>query len=174
MRISPPSQYGAQVTEVNSQCQVNYQLHAPVLWKTDFGLDIGLRGKYRRGDASGTEEPGAHRSALRLFSPWHSKERPGVLCYWACRFSVFSVDSCRHNPPPCSENWATVSCANAARERLLDLNCGSRQLIRNAHAKFPQSPKTDGVQIMFTYICCRCTNCAAEFALEDRADSDTS
>ena len=58
-------------------------------------------------------------------------------------------------------------------ERLLDLNCGSRQLIRNAHAKFPQCPKTDGVQIMFTYTCCRCTNCAAEVVLEDRADSDT-
>jgi hypothetical protein len=24
---------------------------------------------------------------------------------------------------------------------------------------------------MYTYICCRCTNCAAEIVLEDRADS---
>ena len=25
---------------------------------------------------------------------------------------------------------------------------------------------------MYTYICCRCTNCSAEIVLEDRADSD--
>jgi hypothetical protein len=26
---------------------------------------------------------------------------------------------------------------------------------------------------MYTYICCRCTNCAAQIALEDRADSES-
>ena len=26
---------------------------------------------------------------------------------------------------------------------------------------------------MYTYTCCRCTNCAAQIVLEDRADSDT-
>jgi hypothetical protein len=26
---------------------------------------------------------------------------------------------------------------------------------------------------MYNYICCRCTNCAAQIALEDRADSFT-
>jgi hypothetical protein len=26
---------------------------------------------------------------------------------------------------------------------------------------------------MYTYICCRCTNCAAEIVLEDRADSES-
>ena len=26
---------------------------------------------------------------------------------------------------------------------------------------------------MYTYTCCRCTNCAAQIPLEDRADSDT-
>jgi hypothetical protein len=26
---------------------------------------------------------------------------------------------------------------------------------------------------MYTYICCRCTNCAAQIVLEDRADPDS-
>jgi len=27
--------------------------------------------------------------------------------------------------------------------------------------------------MMYTYTCCRCTNCAAQIVLEDRADSDS-